>query len=109
MANIKLKQFDKDIKESDIENYLVRKVKRLGGTAEKFKTPGRRSAPDRLLCFICGRAVFVECKAPGKKPTEKQYADHGRRRALGFKVYVVDTKEKVDKLLRILKRDLELQ
>lgn len=82
--------------ERDIEQYLVRRIKRLGGMAEKFTSPGRRSVPDRLVTLPGGRVVFIELKAPGKNPTENQLRDHHRRRDLGCEVMVIDTKEGVD-------------
>ena len=79
--------------EEDVENALVRRVKKLGGTAEKFTSPGRRSVPDRLVTLPGGTIIFVELKAPGKKPTEKQARDHDRRRKLGCDVRVIDSVE----------------
>jgi hypothetical protein len=93
MTDIKLPMFDKDIKEKDVEAALVKEVKKLGGEAEKFTSPGRRSVPDRICSFEPCYIGFVECKAPGKKPTEKQAKDHERRRAMGFRVLVVDSIE----------------
>ena len=82
--------------ERDVENALVRQVKRLGGKCEKFTSPGRRSVPDRLVSLPGGRICFVELKAPGKKPTAKQLKDHDERRALGFDVYVIDNKDEAN-------------
>lgn len=76
-----------------MEKALVRRVKELGGIAEKFVSPGRRSVPDRLVTLPGGRIVFVELKAPGKHPTELQQRDHERRRELGCDVRVIDTVE----------------
>ena len=82
--------------ESKVEAALVRRVKELGGTAEKFTSPGRRSVPDRLVTLPGGRLVFVEVKAPGKQATPKQARDHERRIALGCDVRVIDTIEAAD-------------
>jgi len=79
--------------ERDIERALVRRVTALGGMCEKFTSPGRRSVPDRLITMPGGHIIFVELKAPGKKPTELQKRDHARRRALGCEVRVIDTME----------------
>lgn len=49
--------------------------------------------PDRLCLFPRGRMVFVELKAPGKKPRKLQEVMHSRLRALGFRVEVIDSKE----------------
>ena len=105
---MKLKQFDKDVRERDVENYLKAQIVKLGGRSEKFKTPGRRSAPDQICTFPHAQMFWVECKAPGKVPTEKQHLDHERRRAMGFKVYVVDSKPAVDDLIQQLAKNLYL-
>ncbi len=81
--------------EKTIEQALYRRVVVLGGLCEKFTSPNRRSVPDRIVTLPGGRVVFVECKAPGKKPTVKQSADHARRRALGCDVRVIDSLDAV--------------
>lgn len=81
------------MRERDIEQALVRRLKKLGGLCEKFTSPGRRSVPDRLITLPGNRIVFVELKAPGKRPTELQERDHDRRRALGCDVRVIDSIE----------------
>jgi len=87
-----MRQFN-DVLEKDVESVFVREVKKLGGVAEKFRSPGKRSVPDRIVFFPGGYIAFVECKAPGKKPTKKQLEDHERRAEMGFDVYVIDTKD----------------
>jgi hypothetical protein len=79
--------------EKTIEAALVRRVTKLGGLCEKFVSPGRRSVPDRLVTLPGGRIVFVELKAPGRKPTELQERDHERRRRMGFEVLVINSIE----------------
>lgn len=79
--------------ERDIERAFVARVKQLGGTAEKFTSPAKRSVPDRLVTMPGGQIIFVELKAPGKKPTELQLRDHAKRRALGCDVRVIDNME----------------
>jgi len=79
--------------ERDVEKALVKRVKALGGLCEKFTSPTSRSVPDRIVTLPSGRVIFVELKAPGKKPTELQHRDHERRRALGCDVRVIDSME----------------
>ena len=79
-------------RESLIEKHLVTEVKKAGGVAFKFVSPGRRSVPDRIVLLPGGRLVFVECKAPGKPPRSDQLREHERLRALGFTVVVLDSK-----------------
>lgn len=76
--------------EKTIEAALVKRVKELGGIAEKFTSPQKRSVPDRLVTLPDGVIIFVELKAPNKKPSPKQALDHERRRALGCDVRVID-------------------
>ena len=78
--------------EKTIEAALVKRVKELGGMAEKFIS-GRRSVPDRLVTLPDNVIIFVELKAPGKKATVLQELDHERRRALGCDVRVINTME----------------
>lgn len=80
------------MRESLIEKHLVEKVTEAGGIAYKFTSPGHRSVPDRLVLLPGGRLVFVECKAPGKKPRADQVREHERLRQLGFNVVVLDSK-----------------
>ncbi|CQH34787.1 TPA: VRR-NUC domain-containing protein [Yersinia enterocolitica] len=80
------------IREDSIEDHLVKEVKKAGGIAYKFISPGRRSVPDRLVLLPGGKVIFVECKAPGEKPTAAQLREHEKLRALGFTVRVLDSK-----------------
>ena len=83
--------------ETPIEQALVRRVKSLGGLCEKFTSPNRRSVPDRIVGLPGGRIIFVELKAPGKKPTDAQLRDHEKRRLLGADVRVIDSIEAVNR------------
>jgi hypothetical protein len=100
MSKIKLKPFDPDREVATVENALVDEVKKLGGKAKKYKTPGRRSAPDRICLWPNAYAAFAECKATGKKPTPGQLREHDALRKLGFDVYVVDSKDKAKLVAR---------
>ena len=88
--------------EKTIEAYFVKRIKEIGGVAEKFTSPNKRAVPDRLVLLPSGVALFVELKAPGTKPTPLQLSDHNKRRALGFRVEVIDSKEGVDKFMETL-------
>ena len=83
-------------RESDIEKYLVAKAKSLGG---KVKWVGRRGAPDRLVMLPPTGAIWIELKAPGEKPKAYQVREHERMRAMGQRVEIVDSFERVDEVL----------
>jgi hypothetical protein len=91
--------------EADIEKHLREQVyKVLGGKAYKFISPGNNGVPDRLVALPGGRAVFIELKAPGKKPTAPQTARADELTALGFEVIrCMDSKAKVDAFIRVEK------
>jgi hypothetical protein len=87
------------LRESKIEEHLQKEVKKLGGVAYKFVSPGNAGVPDRLVVLPKGRIVFIEMKAPGKKPTVLQRKQQSRIRNLGNEVLVIDSKERVDEFI----------
>lgn len=93
------------MRERNIETYLRDKVKKAGGIAYKWVSPGNSGVPDRIVIMPGGRAVLVELKSPGKKPTALQYAQQERLRALGCDVRVIDSREGVDDLIKELTID----
>ena len=86
--------------ENDIEKYLVRRVKQMGGLALKFVSPSMAGVPDRIVMIPKGTIYFAELKRQNGKPRKLQTAIHRLFEKIGFHVYVIDTKDKVDKLLR---------
>lgn len=106
--------------ERDIERYLVKRVKALGGEVRKVQWIGRKGAPDRLVMLPCrpigatgrvlrytpSQTIWVELKNPETiktfpaNPHERaQHREHQRMRAMGQRVEVVGTIEQVDALL----------
>jgi len=103
------------MKEADIEKYLVKGTKALGGEVRKVQWVGRRNAPDRLVLLPDpgpGRGVFnnawwVEVKHPDtghlfpmNAHERAQEREHERMRALGQRVVVLWTKAQVEQLLQ---------
>ena len=74
-------------------------VREHGGLALKFISPGTAGVPDRLVLLPGGRAVFVELKAPGKKLRPLQQKRKAQLQALGFRVYVIDSKEAIQQFI----------
>ena len=93
--------------EQVIERYLVEQVKRLGGRAYKFVSPGNAGVPDRLVCLGGGAVIFVEVKSEGRKTGPLQVIQIGRLSRLGFDVRVIDGKEQVDKIINEYKASVQ--
>lgn len=85
--------------EKTIERKLSMTVKKAGGIAVKFVSPNFDGMPDRIILLPDGRVAFAELKAPGKQPRPLQEARHRMLRTLGFKVYVIDSPEKIGGML----------
>ena len=88
------------MQEKQVEEYLRREVKKVGGIALKFVSPSFAGMPDRLVLLPGGRAFFAEVKRPGEKPRPLQEARMGMLRGLGFEAWVVDSKEKAEEVVR---------
>ena len=87
------------MKESVVEKKFTAEVKKRGGLAVKFVSPGCNGVPDRLVLFPGGRMAFVELKAPGKTMRPLQQYRAKQLAALGFHVYTVDCKEMIGGIL----------
>jgi hypothetical protein len=88
--------------EKQIEAKLTLAVKKHGGIAPKFVSPGFDGMPDRLVILPDGIISFAELKAPGKKPRPLQLARHRLLRSLGVRVYVIDSEEQIGGMLHEL-------
>ena len=87
------------MREKHIERNLVQAVRRMGGLAPKFTSPGWAGVPDRLVLLPGGHLAFVEVKAPGKTLRPLQVRRKGQLEALGFRVYCVDRPEQIPEIL----------
>ncbi|BCB27025.1 hypothetical protein SKTS_19110 [Sulfurimicrobium lacus] len=89
------------MRESTIEDYLVKRVKEMGGEIRKVRWIGRNGAPDRLV-MLPEWSCWVELKAPGEKAKPHQIREHERIRKAGLSVAVIDSLEGVDELLGVV-------
>lgn len=86
--------------EKEIEQKLVKEVKKKGGIAPKWVSPGFAGVPDRLVLLPKGKIAFVEVKAPGEVARPLQKARHRLLRKLGFRVYVLDDEKDIPDILK---------
>jgi hypothetical protein len=102
------------VREREVERYLVKRVKELGGEVRKVAWVGRQGAPDRLVMlpeyrtgFAQGaETIWVELKNPktivsfpANAHERAQAREHERMRRLGQHVEVIGTIEQIEKLL----------
>lgn len=87
--------------EKDVEKYLNKKIKDLGGISLKFTSPNKNGVPDRMI-LINGICKFVELKKPGEKPRPLQVKTHKEFADAGFPVTTIDTIEKVNEFITTL-------
>lgn len=85
--------------ESKIEKRLVKETKDIDGLCLKFTSPSMAGVPDRIVLLPEGKIGFVEVKGPGKKPRPIQVRRIKQLRKLGFKVFVLDDRKDIDKIL----------
>ena len=75
--------------EKDIEKILVGEVKKLGGRAYKWVSPGNDGVPDRIVGFPNRPPIFVELKSETGRLSALQQVQIKRLRELGQAVFVV--------------------
>lgn len=88
-----------EVSEKAIERYLAERVKALGGVCLKYSNPGMTGYPDRLCVMPEGKTIWVELKSRGRKPEALQEVRFRQLASLGHRVYVCDSREKVDEVL----------
>ena len=77
------------MREKEIEKILVLEVKKLGGRAYKWVSPGNDGVPDRIVIFPGRQPVFVELKTDTGRLTALQKVQIDRLRSLGQDARVV--------------------
>jgi len=87
------------MREQMIEKKFTDAVKKMGGIAPKFVSPGLDGVPDRLLLFKGGVSAFVEVKALGKQMRPLQLKRKKQLEQLGFQVYCIDNIEMIGGIL----------
>lgn len=79
--------------EKDIEAAVCKYARNKGCIAYKFSSPERVNVPDRIIVFPWKHIIFIEFKAPGKKPSPGQTREHQRLLERGQQVFTIDNVE----------------
>jgi len=93
--------------EKDTEQYLIKSVEKKGGLC--YKWTGTIGCPDRICIFPeeVIKYIFVETKSEGKPLDPAQKLRHRELHRSGVRVYTVDTKSAIDKLIENLYREVQ--
>ncbi len=83
------------MRERDIEKSLIKGVKRLGGVAFKWVSPGCRGVPDRIAFFPGGKIALVELKREDGSLSPSQKRAHAKLKSFGARVYTLYSFEDV--------------
>lgn len=90
--------------EKDIEKLLVNGVRKLGGRAYKWVSPGNDGVPDRIVIFPNQAPIFVELKTEKGKLSPLQTVQIDRLMSLGQHVEVLYGLDGVKRFLEESKR-----
>lgn len=85
--------------EKQVEAYLIKRVKDVGGRAYKFTSPARRGVADRIVCFPNGSTWFVEVKTEGGSLSKLQKAFARDMAKMNQKYTCLWNKEQIDEFI----------
>ena len=85
--------------EKQVEAYLVKRVKALGGMAYKFTSPAHRGVADRIVCLPNGSTWFVEVKTEGGRLSELQKVFAADMARMNQKYVCLWNKEQIDEFI----------
>lgn len=95
--------------EKDIERKLVAGVRKLGGRAYKWVSPGNDGVPDRIVVLPGIRPVFVELKAEGGRLSALQKVQIRCLLDMGQDVRVLKGIQEVEQFLEDCDTGLKLR
>lgn len=90
------------MREREVEQKLVAAVRKMGGLAPKFVSPGLDGVPDRLILLPDVRFAFAELKAPGEDLRPLQRRRKRQLEKLGFQVFVIDHPDQIESVLDLM-------
>lgn len=87
--------------ERDIEKKLVAGVKKVGGRAYKFVSPGNIGVPDRIVIWPDGRIEFIELKTAKGRLSKTQATQIARLQAMECDVHILYGMDAVNAYLNV--------
>lgn len=94
-------------REREIEKKLVDGIKRLGGCAYKWVSPGRDGVPDRIVVLPGGIIWFAELKADDGRVSPRQEYQLNFLDRLGHNTIVIQGMDECERFLRAMAKEVE--
>jgi hypothetical protein len=91
--------------ESSLESSFQTEAAKSRFISLKLKALSRAGFPDRTVLGVGQHIFFVELKREGEPPRLNQRFWHRLLKRMGFRIYVIDSKEKIAKVFKY-ERDL---
>ena len=95
------------LRESEIEKILVDGIRKLGGRAFKWVSPGNDGVPDRIVVLPGYPAIFVEMKTVTGKLTSLQRVQIERLQKMGQDVRVLYGEKETQTFLEECRRKIQ--
>ena len=92
------------MRERDIEKKLVCEIRKMGGEAFKWTSPGNDGVPDRIVMLPGGRLIFVELKADRGQLSPIQKVQIRRIEKLGQEVCIVRGMDGLEEFIDAIQR-----
>lgn len=87
------------VSEKALERKLAKRLKELGIWCEKYANPFKTGYPDRLCLVGDGECFWVEVKTTSEKLRPIQTRRVKELWSLGYRVFVVDSYESLEKVI----------
>lgn len=87
------------VSEKVLERKLTKRLKEVGIWCEKYANPFKAGYPDRLCLVGDGECFWVEVKTTGEKLRPIQTKRVEELWDLGYRVFVVDSYESLEKVI----------
>jgi hypothetical protein len=94
------------MRERDIEKKMLNAVRKMGGEAFKWVSPGNDGVPDRIVMLPGGRLIFVELKADRGRLSPVQKIQIRRIQKLGQDVEVVQGMDGLEEFLERIRNEV---
>lgn len=92
--------------EKDIEAWLNKKVKELGGLSFKFVSPSNPGVPDRIYIFPGGRVYFAELKTEIGWMSNIQKWQRQRLQDMGCRFYLIKGMEQARAFIKEMQNEV---